>query len=195
LHNPPQQLVYQFPVRHHHPKARRSAPLVGRTLVSGPSGRRRPTDLSQRISAALCDSLDYVQVSRDRDVTLVLRLAEASMGRAVAYTLGPRHLARLEATSLAPTFAQGSHVSAAGERPVHGLRAPVRNSTMRRHAYSRRPRFSVPPASRKTAEGKEADQDDDQPDPKAPDDHQDNPDDDNDPSRRYPGDSSSILPL
>src|SRR2546423_1832740 len=55
--------------------------------------------------------------------------------------------------------------------------------------------LSVPPAPRKTAEGDEADQDDDQTDPKAPDDHQHDPDDDNDPASRYPGDSSSILSL
>jgi len=57
------------------------------------------------------------------------------------------------------------------------------------------PPLSVPLAARKTAEGDQADHDDDQPDPKAPDDHQHDPDDDNDSARRYPGDSASILPL
>jgi hypothetical protein len=44
---------------------------------------------------------------------------------------------------------------------------------------------SVPPAARKAAQGHESDQGNDQPDPEAPDEHQDNADDDDDPAQRY----------
>jgi hypothetical protein len=44
----------------------------------------------------------------------------------------------------------------------------------------------VPLAPRETAEGDESHQGDDQPNPEAPDDHDDDPGDDNDPAKRYP---------
>jgi hypothetical protein len=70
---------------------------------------------------------------------------------------------------------------------------PCNEGTRRCRLDARETHLSVPLAARETAEGDQADHDDDQSDPKAPKDHQHDPDDDDDSACRYPGDSASIV--